>query len=151
MAGYIVFIWYKLIHLNLATHRMDNLQNIICLRCREKDESHLIFYSIFLFYIFYWKLFKTTPDFINGLINLNCTFNTSFKVIPKAKAIGELGLHGDFISQFYDEIQLQVLPNLLDVFLRPFWKMDMTKWINFHVLNGALLLVSTNSNILLLN
>ena len=43
-------------------------------------ESHLHF-------IFYCNMSKTVLDFISGLINLNYTFNTPFKVSPKAKLI----------------------------------------------------------------
>ena len=69
-------VWYKLIHfsplLNPSIQRMCNTLNILCSRCREQDKSHPHF-------IFYFKLSIVTPDYISELINLNCSFNISFK------------------------------------------------------------------------
>ena len=39
-----------------------------CPRCRKQDESQLYF-------IFYYKLSKLTPDYVSELINLNYSFN----------------------------------------------------------------------------
>ena len=63
--------------------------------------------------MFHCKLAKTTLDFIKGLINLNYTFNMSFKVSPKARVI----IDGGFIFQFDDGVHSKILPTLLKVFL----------------------------------
>ena len=109
--GYIVSIWCKFLHfplpLNTAILTMCNSPNILCPTSREQNKSHLHF-------IFHWRLSKTTLDFLNGLINLHCTFKTPFKVSPKAKTI--------INSDFRDGI-----PTLLEVFLRHFKKMGMIK------------------------
>ena len=61
--------------------RMCNTLNILCHRCREQDESHLHF-------ILYCKLTKVTPDCIIELINLNYSFNISFKFNLKTMTLG---------------------------------------------------------------
>ena len=110
--------------LNPENHRIGNSSNILCSRCREQDESNLNF-------IFHCKLFKTTLNFIIGLININYNFSISFKFSPKPKAI----INGVFISQFYDSVYSEILLTPLDRFLRHF--------IEF--------LISRNSELLLLS
>ena len=48
----------------------------------------------------------TTLELITGLINVNCNFNTPFKVSHEAKVI----LNGGLISQFHDSIYSNILP-----------------------------------------
>ena len=78
--GYIFSISYKFIHfslpLNPALHRMRNTSNSLCLRCKEREESHPHF-------IFHCRLSQTALEFINKLINLNYTFRTPFKISIK--------------------------------------------------------------------
>ena len=73
--GYIFSIWYKLIHfslpLNPAIHRIGNSPTTLCPRCKESDKTHPQF-------IFQCKLSQTTLNFINELINRNCTFQSPF-------------------------------------------------------------------------
>ena len=71
----------------------------------------------------------------------------TFKVNPKAKAV----INGACMFQFYDGMHSKILPTLLEIFFRHFIKMNMTELMNSHILNVVLLLVSTNSEILLLN
>ena len=84
---------------------MGNAPNILNPRCKERKEYHPHF-------IFYCKLSKTTLDFVSELIHLNYSSNIPFKISLKAKA--KMG--GS--SQFYDDIQLKILPTLLQLFLR---------------------------------
>lgn len=97
--------------LNPAIHRMGNSPSILCSRNSKKDDSYLHF-------IFHWKLPKTTLELITGLINVNCTFNTPFKVSHEAKVI----LNGGLISQFPDSIYSNILPALLESVSQTFYK-----------------------------
>ena len=89
---------------NPPVHRMGNATNILYPRCEEREESDPRF-------IIYWRLSKTTLDFTSELIHLNCPFNIPFKISLKAIIMGPS-------SQFHDGIQLEILPRLLEVFLR---------------------------------
>ena len=103
--GYIFSIWYKLIHfslpLNPAIHRMGNSPTTLCPRCKESDETHPHF-------IFQCKLSQTTLNFINELINRNCTFQSPF--IFK--------MHQRNSSHSHDGMKLEILPTLIEVFIR---------------------------------
>ena len=83
---------------------MSNIQNLRCPRCKQQQESRLHF-------IFYFKLSKTTLDFISELINLNWSFNILFKVDFKTIIMWAP-------SQFHDGVQLKIFPTLLEVLLR---------------------------------
>ena len=107
--GYIFSVWCAFIYsllipLNNAIYIIVISPNIVCLRNTEQDESHLYF-------LFHCKLCKTTPNYITKLINLNCNFNTPFKVNLKA-IIMETLIH------FLDGVLLQIFPDLWEVFLR---------------------------------
>ena len=102
--------------------------------------------------MFYCKLSKTTLGFISELIYLNHSFNIPFKIGLKTIIMGDF-------SQFYDDVELKILPALLEVFLRHFsycrvktfhdGKYDkLNELFNFNVI---LSLASTSSEILLLN
>ena len=73
----------------------------------EQDESHPHF-------IFYCKLSKVTLDYISELININYSFNLSFKFSLKPSKWAP--------SQFYDSIHLKILPTLLEVILMHLFK-----------------------------
>ena len=77
LIGYIFSLWYKLTHHSLplspAIHRMGNTPTTLCPRCKESEESHPHF-------IFHCKLFQTTLNFINKLINHNYKFQSPFKI-----------------------------------------------------------------------
>ena len=60
---------------------------------------------------------------IRGLINLNYTFNMTFKARPKAKVI----INGGFMFQFHDGIHFEIHPTLLEMFFRHFIKINMTE------------------------
>ena len=103
-------------------------------------------------FMFYCKLSKTTLDFIRELIYLNHSFNIPFKIGLKTIIMGDF-------SQFYDDVELKILPALLEVFLKHFsycrvktfhdGKYDkLNELFNFNVI---LFLASTSSEILLLN
>ena len=117
-AIYFQAILYKFIHfslpLNPAIHRMDKAQNILCLRCKEKKEYQPCF-------IFYCKLSRITLDIIGELINMKYAFNIPFKITLKTIIMGTS-------SQFYDDIQSNILPTLsLEILLlnwphkKPLW------------------------------
>ena len=86
MDSYIFSIWYKLIHfslpLNRAIHRMGNVANNLCLRCKEQEESQ--HYFIFFFLSFP----KLLWDFISELINLKYAFNITFEITLKTIIMG---------------------------------------------------------------
>ena len=106
--GYIFSIWYKLIHfslpLNPAIHKMGNSPNTLCPRCKESDETHPHF-------IFQCKLSQTTLNFINELINRNYNFQFPFKICIKDILMGNS-------SHSHDDVKLEILPILIEVFLR---------------------------------
>ena len=106
--GYIFSIWYKLIHfalpLNPALHRMGNSPSTLCPRCKESDETHPHL-------IFQCKLSQTTLKFINELINRNYTFQLPFKICIRHIVMGSS-------SHFHDGVKLEILPTLVEVFLR---------------------------------
>ena len=60
---------------------MGTATKILCLRCREQEQSQPHFIS-------FCKLSKITLDFISELINLNYSFNIPFKI--SLKTVGEL-------------------------------------------------------------
>ena len=70
-----------------------------------------------------------------------------FIASPEAKAT----INGCFLFQFHNDIHSKILPIFLEMFFSHFIKMNMTEKMNFHILNAVLLLVSINSEILLLN
>ena len=82
MDNYIFSIQYKRIHFYLSLypeiHRMGNKPDILYPRCKEQKESQLYF-------IFYCKLSKITPDFIRELINLKYAFNIPLKITLKTR------------------------------------------------------------------
>ena len=98
----------QLIHfplpLNLALHRMGNNPNSLCPRCKEQEESHSHF-------VFHCRLSKTTLDFINKLINLNCTFRTFFRISIKDILIATP-------PHTHDGVKLESLQTRTEVFLR---------------------------------
>ena len=106
--GYIFSLWYKLTHfslpLNPAIHRMGNSSTPICPRCKEYDETHPHF-------LFRCKLSQTTLNFINKLVNLNYTLQSSFSISIKDIIMGNS-------TYSHDGIKLEILPTLIDVFLR---------------------------------
>ena len=83
---------------------MGNSSTTLCPRCKERDESHPHF-------IFHCKLSQTTLDFINKLINLNYTFRSPFKIGIKDIIMG-------MSSQTHDNVKLEILPTLIEVYLR---------------------------------
>ena len=107
--GYISFhlVWIYQFPLPLiaAIHRIGNSPNILFPGSREQDESHPILHCIA-------SCLNYTRVHIRGLINLNYTFDMTFKVSPKAKTI----INGRFIFQFYDRIHSKILLTLLECF-----------------------------------
>ena len=77
---------------------MDKAQNILCLRCKEQNKSQPCF-------IFYCKLSRITLDIIGKLINMKYAFNIPFKITLKTIIMGTS-------SQFYDDVQSNILPTL---------------------------------------
>ena len=65
--------------MNPEVQRMGNTL-ILCLKCREQNESHLHF-------MFYCKLTKLTVEYISELVNLNYYFNIIFKFTLKTVMI----------------------------------------------------------------
>ena len=96
---------------------MGKSPNILYARSRRQDES-----------IFYFKLSKTTLDFISGPINLNYTFNMSFKVSSKVKAI----INGGFMFQFHDYVHSKILPMEYDCHI-------FSKYLIFRIRNFEIL------------
>ena len=83
---------------------MGNLPNTLCPRCKESDETHSHF-------IFQCKLSQTTLNFINELINRNYNFQFPFKICIKDILMGNS-------SHSHDDVKLEILPILIEVFLR---------------------------------
>ena len=106
--GYILSIWYKLVHFSLpltpALHRMGNNLSSLCPRCKEREESHPHF-------IFHYRLSQTTLAFINKLINLNYTFWTPFKFSIKDIIIATS-------PHTHNGVKLEILQALTEVFHR---------------------------------
>lgn len=72
-----------------------------CIPGRDEPHPHFIFYC---------KLCQTTLDFINELINLNCTFKIPLKICLKDIIMGTY-------SRTHDEVKLETLSTLIEVFL----------------------------------
>ena len=106
--GYIFSTEYKLIHFSLplspAIHRMGNTPTNRCPRCKESEESHPHF-------IFHCKLSQTTLNFINRLINQNYKFQSPFQ-------IGITDILMGLSYKTYEDVRLEILPILIEVFLR---------------------------------
>ena len=83
---------------------MGNSPSTLCPRCKESDETHPHL-------IFQCKLSQTTLKFINELINRNYTFQLPFKICIRHIVMGSS-------SHFHDGVKLEILPTLVEVFLR---------------------------------
>ena len=101
-------IWYKLIYLSLplnpAIYRMGNVPNILCPRCKEKEEPQPYF-------IFYCKLPKITLRFFSEITSLKYAFNIPFKIILKT-------IIKRTSFQFHDGVQLNILLTLSSEILK---------------------------------
>ena len=84
-----MYTWYKLTHfsllLNPAIQGMGNTPNILDPRRMEQVESHPHF-------IFYCKLSKVSLDYISEMINLNYSFNLTFKFSLKTIKMGSFSI-----------------------------------------------------------
>ena len=83
---------------------MGNTPTTLCPRCKEREESHPHF-------VFHCKLSQTTLNFINKLINHNYKFQSPFKIGIKDILMG-------LCCSTHEDIKLQILPILVEVFLR---------------------------------
>ena len=119
--------------LNPTIQKMDNAPNILHPRFKEWEESHSHF-------IFFWKLSKTTLEFIIELMNLNYSFNISSKVTLKASIMV-------ISSHFHHAAPLKIQPTLFKVFLRHLSYCHRQAWWNlketsFNIV-GILLLITS--------
>ena len=127
----------KFVHFSIritpAINRMGNTPTTLCPRCKESDESHPHF-------ILHCKLSQTPLNFINEPINHTYNFQSLFKICIKGILMGTS-------CHTHDSVKLEILPKLLEVFLRhlsycrrkPFYEDGYSKIHEFSNYKGNLI------------